>query len=163
MRTLAKLSVLLVAAVLVFGSRAQATSSLQVVFQVTIDGYNSIAWEDGTTNPINLTIHNPAVGAQLQFDCVTPGVLKKVKNTSEHNTTSIISASHSATGLSLNEVAGPPLQIPDQWGAASSFEVSPMVLNPGQVGDWQITIFTPVQVTHNHTGTITITVTATAQ
>ena len=166
MRTLAKLSFLLVAAVLVCGSRAHANAvgsdSLQVVFTVTIDGYNSIAWEDGTTNPINLTIHNPNLGFRLQYDCSSNGGLKEVMNTSQNNTTSNITVSQSATGLNLAEPLGSMPQLPDVWGTDSSIRTEPMVLNPGCSSWWSVTILTPIEVTHNHTGSITITLTATA-
>jgi len=163
MKRLAKLSALLFAAVLVFGSRAQATSSLQVIVSVTIDGYNSIAWEDGTTDPINLALHNPDPGSQKQYDCWSNGGLKRVMNTSQHGTAEWITVSIGAIGINLADPGVQPM-FPNQWGADSSLRRNgPVELGPGGSRDWDCTIFAPNQVTQNQTGSITFTLTATAQ
>jgi hypothetical protein len=181
MKRLAQVSVLLLAAVLVFGSRAQAaqvtgTTTLQVCITVTIDTYNSIAWDDPgglySTDPINLTLLNPQPGSQFQYFCGAPGDpnplfrLKPVRNVSQQGTNVLVSVSISATGLVLADPPGTQPWANDQWGADCLLlpnRNGPMQLGPGNAQPWDCTIYTPPQFTHNQTGTITFTLTAAAQ
>jgi hypothetical protein len=178
MKRPAQVSVLLLAAVLVFGGRAQAgssgTTTLQVCITVTVDTYNSIAWDDAlfTTDPINLTLYNPQPGNQYNYWCGDPGDpdplhhLKPVRNMSQQGTTVLVSVSIGAIGLLLADPPGTRPWANDQWGTDCSLlpnRNGPMQLGPGGASGWDCTIFCPNQFTHNQTGTITFALTATAQ
>jgi len=146
-------SAMLLAAAALLGGSAHGASSLRLTATVTIQADISIAWSDGTTDPLSCGLLNQAVGSTCTLGSAN-GVLG-VKNMSLTSTPAWVTATKSATGVTL----GPAPDV-DTYAATCSLDGG-VIIQGGEIHDLVVTIKTPTAITRDSSGTIGFEITVT--